>query len=157
MPDPSAAARRALFAQSVTRATGIDEAMIEQLIRAFYADVRADPLLSPIFAAVIDDWAPHLAQMFAFWSSVMLMSGLYHGQPMQKHFPLPIGGVHFDRWLGLFERAARRECPPAAADAFIQRAHAIGESLELGIAVQRGQLLGPGERLGSRPRSSPAG
>jgi hemoglobin len=147
MPEPSAAARRANFAESVTRETGIDEALIERLIRAFYADIRADPMLSPIFAAVIEDWEPHLAQMFAFWSSVMLMSGLYHGQPMQKHFPLPIGGVHFDRWLELFERAARRECPPAAADAFIERANAIGQSLELGIAAQRGQLLGLDERL----------
>jgi hemoglobin len=147
MSESSAANRRAAFAESVTRDTGVDEAMIERLIRAFYADVRADPMLAPIFAAVIDDWEPHLAQMFAFWSSVMLMSGLYHGQPMGKHAPLPIGGAHFDHWLSLFELAARRECPPAAAEAFIQRAHTIGQSLELGIAAQRGQLLVLGERL----------
>ncbi|HLY80922.1 MAG TPA: group III truncated hemoglobin [Caulobacteraceae bacterium] len=147
MSEPTAAVRRAAFAETVTRDTGIDEAMIERLIRAFYADIRADPMLSPIFAAVIDDWEPHLAQMFAFWSSVMLMSGRYHGQPMVKHVPLPIGGEHFDRWLELFERAARRVCPPAAAEAFTERARSIGQSLELGIAAQRGQLLGLGDRL----------
>jgi hemoglobin len=147
MTEPSATERRASFAETVTRDTGIDEAMIERLIHGFYADVRADPLLGPIFAALIDDWGPHLAQMCAFWSSVMLMSGRYHGQPMAKHQPLPIDANHFDRWLDLFEAAARRECPPAAAEAFIARAHAIGESLQLGLAGQRGQLLLAGDRL----------
>ena len=131
----------------MTRETGLDEAMIERLIHGFYADVRADPLLAPIFAAKITDWAPHLEQMCDFWSSVMLMSGRYHGQPMAKHTPLPIEAVHFDRWLALFAAAARRLCPPAAADALIERAGRIGESLELAIAGERGQLLGPGDRL----------
>jgi len=142
-----AAERRALFAETVERETGVDEALIVRLIDAFYADVRGDPVLSPIFGAVITDWPPHMQQMYAFWSSVMLMSGRYHGQPMPRHAALPIDGTHFDRWLALFEAAARRECPPAAAAAFIAKARAIGESLELGVAAQRGQLLRKGERL----------
>ena len=145
----TAAERRSLFAESVTRETGIDEAMIERLVHGFYADVRADPLLAPIFAAIVEDWAPHLAQMCAFWSSVVLMTGRYHGRPMEKHLPLPIAAAHFDRWLALFATAACRECPPAAAELFIERSRRIAESLELGPAGQRGQLLAPGERLGA--------
>ena len=129
--------------------------MIERLIHGFYADVRADPLLAPIFAAKITDWAPHLAQMCDFWSSVMLMSGRYHGQPMPKHTPLPIEAAHFDRWLALFEAAARRLCPRAAADALVERAGRIGESLELAMATERGQLLAPGERL--KPANTASG
>lgn len=121
--------------------------MIERLIHGFYADVRADPLIGPIFAARITNWGPHLAQMCDFWSSVLLMSGRYHGQPMAKHAPLPIDAAHFDRWLELFEAAARRLCPPEAASLVIERARRIGESLELGLAAQRGHLLAPGERL----------
>jgi hemoglobin len=142
-----AADRRARFAETLEREIGVDEAMVVRLIDAFYADVRADPLLGPIFAAAIADWPPHLQRMYAFWSSVMLMSGRYHGQPMPKHAALPVEGAHFDRWLALFEAAAARECPPAAAAAFVQKARAIGESLELGVAAQRGQLLRKGERL----------
>ena len=129
--------------------------MIERLIHGFYADVRADPLLAPIFAAKITDWAPHLAQMCDFWSSVMLMSGRYHGQPMPKHTPLPIEAAHFDRWLALFEAAARRLCPRAAADALVERAGRIDESLELAMAAERGQLLAPGERL--KPANTASG
>ena len=99
---------------------GIDEAMIERLVRAFYERVRADEVLGPIFAARIDDWEPHLQRMFAFWSSVTLMSGRYLGRPMMKHLPLPVDSEHFDRWLALFGQTARAMCPPAAAAHFIK-------------------------------------
>src|ERR1700727_2868965 len=100
---PSAAGRRAAITAKIQAKTGIDEAMIERLVRGFYARVRDDDVLGPIFAAKISDWEPHLQKMCAFWSSVALMSGRYHGQPMAKHLPLPIDAQHFDRWLALFE------------------------------------------------------
>jgi hemoglobin len=143
----SAAARRAALIDDIKAKTGIDEAMIERLVRAFYERVQADPLLGPIFAARIEDWEPHLQRMFAFWSSVALMSGRYHGQPMQKHLPLPVDARHFDRWLDLFEQTARDLCPPAAADHFVEAARRIGSSLELGIATANGKMLRVGERL----------
>ena len=81
-------ARRAAITSQIQAETGIDEAMIERLIRSFYARAREDPILGPIFAAKIKYWEPHLQKMFAFWSSVALMSGRYHGQPMARHLPL---------------------------------------------------------------------
>lgn len=139
--------RRTAFAAEVRAATGIDDEMIKGLVHAFYGRVRADAVLGPIFDARITDWEPHLARMCAFWSSVMLMSGTYHGRPMPAHAPLPVSAMHFDRWLALFEATAADVCPPAAAARFVERAHAIAESLELGIATFRGQVLAPGERL----------
>ncbi len=68
---------------------------------------------------------------------------------MQKHLPLPVDAKHFDRWLELFESAAREICPPQAADHFIERARRVAESLELGIAGTNGVLLGKGERYNS--------
>jgi hemoglobin len=142
----TAAARRAEIAGEIAARTGIDEAMIERLVRRFYDAVRRDALLAPIFAARIRDWETHLERMFAFWSSVALMSGRYHGQPMAKHLPLAADARHFDRWLALFEATARAECPPAAADHFIERARRIAQSLEMGMAAARGVFLRPGER-----------
>ncbi len=147
MTDPAHhPSRRAALTADIRRDTGIDEAMIEALVDAFYDKVRADPLLGPIFAARIRDWAPHLEQMRLFWSSVALMSGAYHGRPMPKHLPLPIDASHFDRWLALFEQTARAVCPPAAADHFIERARRIALSLELGVAGANGVLLARDER-----------
>jgi len=139
--------RRAAFAADAASRTGIDESMIATVVHGFYAKIQADAVLAPIFAARIADWDPHLERMCAFWSSVVLMTGRYHGQPMQKHLPLPVGAAHFDRWLELFAETARELCPPAAAEVFIEKASLIAQSLELGIAGQRGLLLAKGERL----------
>ncbi len=146
MPVASAAPRRPDIGEKVQAETGIDEPMIARLVDGFYARVREDAVLGPVFAARIADWAPHLAQMRAFWSSVALMTGTYHGQPMRLHAPLPIDARHFDRWLALFEATARELCPPRAAEHFLERARRIAESLELGIAIGNGALLAKGER-----------
>src|SRR5690606_40271235 len=90
--------RRAAIVQQMREQTGIDESMIEQLVRGFYARIREDALLGPIFNARISDWEPHLQRMCNFWSSVVLSSGVYHGQPMRMHLPLPVEARHFDRW-----------------------------------------------------------
>ncbi|MBV8839013.1 MAG: group III truncated hemoglobin [Alphaproteobacteria bacterium] len=145
----SASARREQLTAEIVARTGIDDAMIEALVRTFYGKVRQDALLGPIFEARIRDWEPHLQRMCAFWSSVALMSGVYHGSPMAVHMRLPVDATHFDRWLALFEDTARDICPPVAAEHFIERAQRIGESLELGIAGSRGILLRKGERLQS--------
>jgi len=141
------AERRAEITAEIVARTGINEAMIERLVRAFYAKIRQDPLLGPVFDERITDWEPHLQRMCAFWSSVALMSGVYHGRPMEKHLPLPVDARHFDRWLALFDETAHEVCPPAAAAHFIERAHRVAESLELGIAGKVGVLLMKGERL----------
>jgi hemoglobin len=143
----SGQARRERISAEIAARTGITEAMIEHLVHAFYAKVRSDPMLAPVFAARVADWEPHLAQMCAFWSSVALMSGRYHGTPMVKHLPLPVDAGHFDRWLDLFETTAREVCPPEAAAYFVERARRIAASLELGIANGQGVLLGVGERF----------
>lgn len=143
----SAEERRAEMTRAIRAETGIDEAMIDRVVRSFYGRVRADELLGPVFEARIADWEPHLQRMCAFWSSVALMTGVYHGQPMRKHLPLPVDAEHFDRWLALFEATAKDICPPKAADHFIERARRIAESLELGIATTHGVMLAKGERF----------
>jgi hemoglobin len=136
---PGAASRDLIVADIVAR-TGIDEAMIDRLVRAFYGRARRDPLIGAIFEARVHDWEAHFGRLSAFWSSVALMSGRYHGQPMVAHLPLPIDTAHFDRWLEIFAETARDVCPPAAAAHFLERAHRIADSLELGIAAQKGEI-----------------
>jgi hemoglobin len=147
--------RRAALIQRIQAETGIDEDMIFQLVHAFYGRVRQDPLIGPVFAARISDWEPHLQRMCEFWSSVMLMSGRYHGAPMPKHAALPIDAPHFDRWLELFTATAHEVCPPAAAERFVERARLIARSLEMGVANSQGVFLdrtGRFHRTGSAPK-----
>ena len=142
--------RRAAIVQQMREQTGIDEGMIEQLVRGFYARIRADGLLGPIFGSRIHDWEPHLQRMCAFWSSVVLSSGVYHGQPMRMHLPLPVDARHFDHWLDLFEQTARDLFTEQITGYFVERARRIATSLELGIATSHGVLLGKGERFDRR-------
>lgn len=139
--------RRDDIRAQIVESTGIDEAMIERLVHTFYDHIRDDAVLGPIFAERISDWGPHLQTMCDFWSSVALMTGRFHGNPMEKHARLPIDARHFDRWLKLFEGTARTICPPEAASFFIERAHRIAKSLELGIAMAHGKILGTGQRF----------
>lgn len=135
--------RRARLTEEITSQTGIDERMIERLVRTFYSRVQQDPLLAPIFAAKVDDWDTHFQKLDAFWSSVALMTGRYHGRPMQVHMDLPVEGAHFDRWLALFEQTAAEVCPPPAAEHFIERARRIADSLEMGVAMRQGRIHTP--------------
>ncbi|MCW5732134.1 MAG: group III truncated hemoglobin, partial [Alphaproteobacteria bacterium] len=110
---PVLPARRADLQDEIVARTGIDEAMIRRLVETFYGRIRQDELLGPIFDARIANWPAHLARMCDFWSSVALMSGRYHGQPMAAHIRLPVDDGHFAHWLGLFEAVAREVCPAA--------------------------------------------
>jgi len=143
----SAGERRAAITSEIQERTGIDEAMIERLVRGFYERVREDDVIGPVFVARIQDWEPHLQRMFAFQSSVALMTGRYHGQPIAKHVLLPIDAKHLDRWLALFADTARELCPRRAAEHFITLAKRIGESLELAIASAQGVFLRIGDRF----------
>lgn len=113
--------------------TGLDDAMLHDLVHRFYDKVRVDPMLAPIFAARIADWEPHLERMVAFWSSVALMTGRYHGAPVPAHASLPVNGKHFERWLALFRQTAEETCTSAGAIHVIERAERIAQSLHMAV------------------------
>lgn len=122
-------------------AAGVTEAVIHTQVHAFYARVRQDEVLGPIFDGAVEDWDDHLAKLCDFWSSVLLVTGRFKGSPMMAHARTPaIGAEHFPRWLDLWRDTARRTCRPEAADLFIAKAEMIGESLKLGLLVSRGQI-----------------
>lgn len=131
-PIPEGPARRAAIGREVTARTGLDPAVIERFLRAFYGAARADGLLGPAFAGVAD-WEHHIARITRFWCSVALMTGDYHGQPMQAHAHLALTPGHFARWLALFERVARAELTEAGAELMLDRARRIARSLEMGL------------------------
>ena len=113
----------------------IDEAGLERLVHAFYARVREDAELGPIFNAAIADWPEHLGKLSAFWSSVMLTSGRYKGQPVPAHLKHRdrITPALFARWLALWGETARELMSPGAAAALEAKAARIAESLRLAL------------------------
>ncbi len=108
---------------------------LAQLVDAFYARVRTDAQLGPIFNDAVDDWPEHLEKLAAFWSSVMLSSGRYKGQPLPAHMKHRdrITPQLFERWLSLWQRATDELMTPEAAQAMQVKAARIAESLQLAL------------------------
>jgi len=131
---------------------GLDEPLIRQVVDAFYAAARQDPLIGPIFNRVIpaERWPAHLATIADFWSSMLLGTGKYGGRPMPKHMAIPeLDDAHFQRWLRLFRETVTRLCPPEIAEIFIERSERIGNSFRMNINMRRGNditHMGPLER-----------
>lgn len=116
----------------------IDESSIRPLVERFYSRVQADPLLAPVFAAV-EDWEDHYRRLSDFWSSVMLTTGRYKGNPVALHLlhAQSMTPERFQRWLALWRLTADEMLPPDAAHAVQIRAERIAESLQLAVTYRR--------------------
>ena len=104
-------------------------------MNCFYAKIRVDPVLGPIFQRVVrGKWDSHLEKMSNFWSSVMLTTGRYKGAPVPAHLRIKdIEPPMFDRWLRLFGDTCDELFEPEVAEAFRVKAERIAESLKLAL------------------------
>jgi hemoglobin len=111
----------------------ITDATLEQLVRTFYGRVRQDPLLGPVFNAAVHDWEEHFARLTDFWSSVMLTTGRYKGNPFGQHLKHPLTPQMFDRWLAIWGGTVGDLFASEPAAELTARAHRIGDSLRQGL------------------------
>jgi len=97
----------------------------------YYGRIRDDELLGPIFAGALGtEWGPHLDKMKTFWSSILLASRAYIGNPMIAHLQLPrLTLHHFERWLELWRETVAALCSDELASLLIRKAQMIGERL----------------------------
>lgn len=133
----------------MSNAAQISEEQLERLIPRFYARVRDDALIGPVFNSAIGDWKHHLEKLVSFWSSVMLTSGRYKGNPVAahlKHLPT-ITPPMFDRWLMLWTEVTAEMLPAATAAALQGKAARIAESLKLALYFR----LSPTSGIAPRP------
>jgi len=122
--------------------SSVTEEAIASFIDRFYAAVRQERVLAPIFEAAIpaEEWPRHLATMRRFWSSVMLASGRYSGNPVSVHRAVPnLQRPMFAIWLALFEQTAGELFVPDVAAQFTAKAHRIAASLQLALFHRLGQ------------------
>lgn len=109
---------------------------ISALVHAFYAKVRRDPLLGPIFNGHVSDWDAHLVKLTDFWSSILLGTGRFSGAPMPKHAALPgLNAALFQHWLALFRETADEQPNRAMAERACEMARRIARSLWLGYQI----------------------
>ena len=119
---------------------------IEKVVSTFYARVRADKTLSPIFFKSIpndpDLWVAHEAKIARFWRNAILFERSYDGNPQQAHARnRGIEPEHFAIWLGIFDKVLLDVLSADQAAAWSELAHRIGAALRMGV-IQNQQRPG---------------
>lgn len=109
----------------------LNETNIAILGNNFYAKVREDALLGPVFnGAIGDHWPGHLATLTNFWTSVLLASGRYKGNPMMAHLAITqMDKRHFNQWIKLWSATTTEIFGPQTSAALIAKASTMGERL----------------------------
>jgi hemoglobin len=114
------------------------ESEVAGLVDAFYARVRVDPELGPVFAEHVDDWSRHLPKMVDFWSSALRKTARYRGTPMPVHVALPdLSAALFRRWLNLFHQTTEAQPNALLRERADELAERIAQSLWYGYQMYR--------------------
>lgn len=117
----------------------VTEESIRLLVDGFYARVREDEVLEPVFEKALHGrWAAHMPRMYAFWNKILLGTGEFQGNVFGKHMALTdIHTEHFVRWLSLFEQTVADLYEAPAAATILDVADRIAGSLQLGFFGER--------------------
>ncbi|CAN5168562.1 hypothetical protein BH11CYA1_BH11CYA1_49810 [soil metagenome] len=120
------------LANTAGGALGITPEEITTIVHTFYAKVREDALLGPIFESeMTEDWEHHLQKLCNFWCTVMLGEPHYKGNPLKTHQQISeIKPEHFTQWLSLFKQTLEEVCPDQShVHAFFSRAQIMAQVL----------------------------
>ncbi len=85
-----------------------DREDVSLLVNTFYAKVRNDKVLGPIFNNIINDWDAHLELLTDFWETQLFLKRKYFGNPVTAHEEVDektnqtITPEHFGFWLNLW-------------------------------------------------------
>lgn len=116
---------------STTERGPVTRERLSDLVHSFYADVRADPLLGPVFEkALAERWEPHLERMVEFWSTVALGTKSFRGNVFGKHMALAdVTPAHFTAWVKLWGHHTERLFEADDARELQFTAHGIARNL----------------------------
>jgi hemoglobin len=106
---------------------------LHRLVKWFYAKVRYEPLLEPIFTALVPVWSTHLETITEFWARATGGPSEW-ARGMGRHFFMQLGPEHFAAWLRVWDENCRELLPEAEANEMIALAHNIGDDLERMLA-----------------------
>ncbi len=112
---------------------------MELLVDQFYEQVLKDEVICFIFTKISPiSVETHMPIMYDFWTSILLNSNAYKGNPMIKHFAInekhPLEKVHFERWLSLWKATLEKHFEGPVAEEAFNRANQIAHLMEYKMA-----------------------
>jgi hemoglobin len=113
----------------------LSELEVRAVVDAFYARVRQDDALGPVFGAAVADWDAHLEKLTAFWCKILFGTGPYKGNPMVVHreHQHVITPALFTRWLALWGEVTSATVPGAGAALLQAKAARMAQNLQAGL------------------------
>lgn len=120
---------------SQEKLTTIDEVSIKHFVDVFYERIREHDVLGPMFIAMLPkDWQPHLNKLYDFWSSILLTTRRYHGNPVRQHMMIQgLSPQHFELWLELFSETLHDIFSPEIAQDIHNKAFRMGKNMQKAI------------------------
>lgn len=115
------------------RYSKITEDNLRTLVYHFYDKVQVDPEIGAVFHAAITDWDKHLGIMVSFWSTVMLATRTYKGNPLAAHTDIGVKPHMFDRWLYLWKESTEELFEQQCAIPLQQKAERMGGNMMFAI------------------------
>lgn len=123
---------------------------IEALVNQFYAKVRVDDLIGPIFNEIAKvNWDTHTKKIHNFWETLLFDADNYEGRPFPPHIPLGLKPEHFRRWLELFFATTDESYEGQKADEIKMRALNIGRNFQINLDA----LKAKGVDTSARPKA----
>jgi len=114
---------------NVSKQTISSREQVIKIVDAFYAKVRNDELIGPIFTEQAKvDWEEHLPKLYNFWEDLLFGSENYHGRPFPPHLKFDLKIEHFERWLKLFVETIDENYTGLKADEMKARALRIAQN-----------------------------
>jgi hemoglobin len=116
--------------------SGVTKQLIQNIVLAFYAKVRSDEELGPIFLnAIGDDWDAHIERIISFWLTATRLDRGYDGRRfMSAHLKhRSIRPQHLPRWLKLFRETLEEQCSSQQAASLMDIATRMAENIGLGL------------------------
>jgi hemoglobin len=118
---------------------------VSELVHLFYAQIRKDNFLGPIFNGMIQEerWPEHLEKLTDFWETNLFGIPKFKGNPVvahlktdamvQERFKDLIDQRHFEHWLALWERTVNENFVGERAERAVQAAKrmSVGQQLAL--------------------------
>ena len=104
---------------------------ISRLVKWFYARVRFDEELEPIFRAHVPVWSTHLTVLIEFWVRMTGGTSNYSGSLAGSHRPLELKPRHFAAWLRWWDRTCDEVLALTPGEATEMRAlgHRLAEQM----------------------------
>ena len=116
---------------------------IHSLLEAFYAKIREDDMLGPIFNKIVKDWSSHILRITDFWETNLFNEQTFKGNPLKVHQKVDtevnniITQEHFGRWLNIWFQTIDELFEGPVADTAKRRARKMSTFMFLKIFEAR--------------------